>query len=57
MEDTESLKVAMKDAYAVFAVTNWQEVLDKDKEIAQGKRLADVAKVVFSSVQSFGSRS
>lgn len=44
LENIESLKVAMKDAYAVFAVTNWQEVLDKEKEIAQGKRLADVAK-------------
>ncbi|KAE8449621.1 hypothetical protein EG329_007951 [Mollisiaceae sp. DMI_Dod_QoI] len=44
LDDKESLKLALKDAYAVFAVTNWQEVLNKEREIQQGKNIADVAK-------------
>ncbi|KUJ17377.1 NAD(P)-binding protein [Mollisia scopiformis] len=44
LEDKESLRAAIKDAYAVFAVTNWQEVLDKEREIQQGKNIADVCK-------------
>jgi len=34
----------VKNAYAVFAVTNWQEVMNKEREIQQGKNIADVAK-------------
>lgn len=45
LDDKESLKKALDGAYAVFAVTNWQEVLDKEREIQQGKNIADVAKV------------
>jgi NmrA-like family len=45
LDDKDSLRLALKDAYAVFAVTNWQEVLNKEKEIQQGKNVADVAKV------------
>jgi len=44
LDDKESLKLALKDAYAVFAVTNWQEVLNKEREIQQGKNIADAAK-------------
>jgi len=44
LDDKESLRLALKDAYAVFAVTNWQEVLNKEKEIQQGNNVADVAK-------------
>jgi hypothetical protein len=35
----------LKDAYAVFAVTNWEELMNKEREIQQGKNIADVAKV------------
>jgi hypothetical protein len=45
LDDKDSLRLALKDVYAVFAVTNWQEVLNKEKEIQQGKNVADVAKV------------
>jgi hypothetical protein len=41
---------ALKDAYAVFAVTNWQEVMDKEREIQQGKSIADVAKVRYQTL-------
>lgn len=49
MDDLDSLKLALKDAYAIFAVTNWQEVLNKEKEIQQGKNVADAAKVTLAS--------
>ncbi|KAK0124013.1 hypothetical protein ONS95_009000 [Cadophora gregata] len=44
LDDKESLRAAFKDAHTVFAVTNWQEVLDKEREIQQGKNIADIAK-------------
>ncbi|KAH9215858.1 hypothetical protein DL95DRAFT_363952 [Leptodontidium sp. 2 PMI_412] len=44
LDDKDSLRAALKDAHTVFAVTNWQEVLDKEKEIQQGKNIADVSK-------------
>jgi hypothetical protein len=37
----------MKDAFAVFAVTNYWESKDADLEIKQGKAMADAAKVSF----------
>lgn len=30
----------------MFAITKWRELLDKEREIQQGKNIADVAKVV-----------
>ncbi|TVY35698.1 NmrA-like family domain-containing protein [Lachnellula occidentalis] len=42
--DKESLRLVVRNAYAVFAVTNWQEVMNKEREIQQGKNIADVAK-------------
>ncbi|TVY90485.1 NmrA-like family domain-containing protein [Lachnellula willkommii] len=44
LDDKESLQSVVKNAYAVFAVTNWQEVMNKEREIQQGKNIADVAK-------------
>ncbi|RHZ65257.1 hypothetical protein CDV55_107198 [Aspergillus turcosus] len=42
MEDKGSLRMAMKDAHAVFAVTNlWETIL---AETRQGKNVADIAK-------------
>ena len=45
MNDPESLKHALKDAYAAFAVTNFWETMDKEGETRQGKAMADAAKV------------
>jgi hypothetical protein len=36
---------ALKDAYAVFAVTSWGEIMNKEREIQQGENIADAAKV------------
>ncbi|KAH7389057.1 hypothetical protein BKA64DRAFT_604648 [Cadophora sp. MPI-SDFR-AT-0126] len=44
LDDKDSLRAALKDAHIVFAVTNWQEVLNKEREIQQGKNIADVSK-------------
>ncbi|KAF4611321.1 hypothetical protein G7Y89_g15691 [Cudoniella acicularis] len=44
LDNKESLRAVMKDAYACFAVTNWQEIMDKEREIQQGKNIADIAK-------------
>jgi hypothetical protein len=40
------LKSALKDAYAVYAVTNFWESKDPATEIKQGKAIADAAKVI-----------
>jgi len=45
LNDVASLKNAVKDAYAVFAVTNYWESQSADVEIKQGKAIADAAKV------------
>lgn len=45
-EDKESLRAALKGAYAVFAVTNFWENPKADVEIQQGKNIADVSKDV-----------
>lgn len=44
MDDKESLRKALKGAYAVFSVTNFWELLDAAKEKQQGINVADVAK-------------
>ncbi|KAL1761599.1 hypothetical protein FB107DRAFT_244810 [Schizophyllum commune] len=44
LDDKESLRSAIKGSYGVFAVTNFWEYLDGDREIAQGKNIADVCK-------------
>lgn len=45
LADKNSLIAALKEAYAVFAVTNWQEILNKETEIQYGKNIANAAKV------------
>lgn len=45
MEDRASLRYALKDAYAVFAVTNFLDTMDTVAETRQGKNVADIAKV------------
>ncbi len=46
LDDKDSLRLALKDAYAVLALTNWQELLNKEREIHQGKNIADISKVL-----------
>ncbi|RHZ52834.1 NmrA/HSCARG family protein [Aspergillus thermomutatus] len=46
MEDKESLRTALKDAHAVFVVTNFWDTMDPLAETRQGKNVADIAKVV-----------
>jgi hypothetical protein len=41
----ESLKTALKGAYAVYVVTNYWEKMSADLERKQGMAVADVAKV------------
>ncbi len=39
------MKAALKDAYAVYAVTNYWEIRSEEVEMKQGKAIADAAKV------------
>ncbi|RAK97313.1 NmrA/HSCARG family protein [Aspergillus ibericus CBS 121593] len=42
--DKDSLRLALQDAYAVFVITNFWEILDPEAETKQGMTIADVAK-------------
>ncbi|KAL1745763.1 hypothetical protein HDZ31DRAFT_81735 [Schizophyllum fasciatum] len=44
LNDKPSLRQAIKGAYGVFAVTDFWSSLSAEKEIAQGKNIADVCK-------------
>lgn len=44
LDDEASLRAAFKGAYGAFCVTNFWEHFSPDKEIAQGKNLANAAK-------------
>lgn len=44
MHDPASLSAALKESYAVFAVTNYWEKMDAKAEEEQGRTIADVAK-------------
>ncbi|KAF3929975.1 hypothetical protein AA313_de0207301 [Arthrobotrys entomopaga] len=45
MEDYDSVYKAIAGSYAVFAVTNyWEEPPSKEREVNQGKRIADACK-------------
>ncbi|XP_018423507.1 PREDICTED: nmrA-like family domain-containing protein 1 [Nanorana parkeri] len=58
LDDEKSVEAALSGAYAAFVVTNFLEHFSKDKEIVQGKRIADVSKrlgltlVVFSGLEN-----
>jgi len=43
LNDKASLVKAMSGSYAVYAVTNYWEKADSEREIQQGKNLADAA--------------
>ncbi|XP_054698888.1 nmrA-like family domain-containing protein 1 isoform X1 [Grus americana] len=57
-DDEPSLELALAGAYGAFIVTNFWEHCSKEKEIAQGKRLADLSKrlglchVVYSGLEN-----
>ncbi|NXF35185.1 NMRL1 protein, partial [Nyctibius bracteatus] len=57
-DDEASLELALAGAYGAFVVTNFWEHCNKEKEIAQGKRLADLSKrlglrhVVYSGLEN-----
>lgn len=58
LDDPQSLEPALTGAYAAFLVTDFWEHLSKEQEIAQGKRVADLAKrlclsyVVYSGLEN-----
>ncbi|XP_072273453.1 nmrA-like family domain-containing protein 1 [Pyxicephalus adspersus] len=58
LDDNKSLEAALQGAYGAFVVTNFWEHFSIDKEIAQGKRIADVSKrlgltlVVYSGLEN-----
>jgi len=43
LNDRASLQTAMAGCEAVFALTNWWELFDSSKEVAQGRNLVDAA--------------
>ncbi|NXL67410.1 NMRL1 protein, partial [Chordeiles acutipennis] len=57
-DDERSLELALAGAYGAFIVTNFWEHNSKEKEIVQGKRLADLSKrlglrhVVYSGLEN-----
>ncbi|KAM4632263.1 nmrA-like family domain-containing protein 1 [Discoglossus pictus] len=58
MDDVKSVEAALSGAYGAFVVTNFWEHFSKDKEIKQGKLIADVSKrlelkhVVYSGLEN-----
>lgn len=58
LDDVESLKTAVKGSHGVFGVTDFWSILDKEREIQQGKNLFEASKAegvkhfVFSSLNS-----
>ncbi|KAJ1097319.1 hypothetical protein NDU88_002444 [Pleurodeles waltl] len=58
LDHIETLKPALTGAYGAFIVTNYWEYGSKEKEVAQGKALADLSKdmglqhVVFSGLEN-----
>ena len=58
LDDEASISAAVSGAYGVFLVTNFWEHMDKEREIRQGKCVADACKkagvkhVVFSGLES-----
>ncbi|NXK46299.1 NMRL1 protein, partial [Chauna torquata] len=57
-DDERTLELALAGAYGAFVVTNFWEHCSKEKEITQGKRLADLSKrlglrhVVYSGLEN-----
>ncbi|KAM5334832.1 nmrA-like family domain-containing protein 1 [Glossophaga mutica] len=58
LNDEASVEAALKDAYGAFVVTNFWDHSSKEKEVCQGKLVADIAKrlglkhVVYSGLEN-----
>ncbi|KAM4024993.1 nmrA-like family domain-containing protein 1 [Anomaloglossus baeobatrachus] len=58
LDDEKSLEAALSGAYGAFLVTNFWEHFSKEKEVTQGKLVADISKrlaleiVVFSGLEN-----
>ncbi|XP_066203617.1 nmrA-like family domain-containing protein 1 [Saccopteryx leptura] len=58
LNDEASVEAALKGAYGVFVVTNFWDDFSKEKEVCQGKMVADIAKrlglkhVVYSGLEN-----
>ncbi|XP_035683387.1 nmrA-like family domain-containing protein 1 isoform X2 [Branchiostoma floridae] len=58
LDDPSTLGPALQDAHGVFVLTNYWEHMDQEREIKQGKAIADAAKaagvlhVVFSGLEN-----
>ncbi|XP_069840462.1 nmrA-like family domain-containing protein 1 [Dendropsophus ebraccatus] len=58
MDDKKSLEAALSGAYGAFVNTNYWEHFNQEKEITQGKRIADVSKrlglkiVIYSGLEN-----
>ncbi|XP_066203628.1 nmrA-like family domain-containing protein 1 [Saccopteryx leptura] len=58
LNDEASVEAALKGAYGVFVVTNFWDDFSKEKEVRQGKTVADIAKrlglkhVVYSGLEN-----
>uniref|UniRef100_A0A8D0B3K4 NmrA-like family domain-containing protein 1 n=1 Tax=Salvator merianae TaxID=96440 RepID=A0A8D0B3K4_SALMN len=58
LDDEQSLEAALAEAFAAFLVTDFWDHLSKEREVAQGKRVANLAKrlglsyVVFSGLEN-----
>lgn len=44
VDDAESVKTAVKGSYGVFGVTDFWSIMDKQREIKQGKNIFDASK-------------
>lgn len=45
INNKDQIEAAFKDAYAIFAMTNYWETMDAELEMQQGRNIADLAKV------------
>ncbi|XP_040212207.1 nmrA-like family domain-containing protein 1 [Rana temporaria] len=58
LDNETSVKAALKGTYGAFVVTNFWEHMDKDKEVKQGKQIADLCKqlelkhVIYSGLEN-----
>ncbi|XP_073414744.1 nmrA-like family domain-containing protein 1 [Dendrobates tinctorius] len=58
LDDEKSLEAALRGAYGAFLVTNYVEHFSKEKEVKQGKLIADLSKrlaleiVIFSGLEN-----
>ncbi|KAM3915974.1 nmrA-like family domain-containing protein 1 [Leptodactylus fuscus] len=56
LDDEKSLEAAMAGAYGAFVVTSYWEYYSTEREIAQGKRVADMAKYLDLQIVIFSGR-